>query len=76
MWATTAVKMDVVAALRYTDIFLEQWLAGQLPDVKWGEEPGNYVSGLTTAFYRTWECGGAVELIGSGDATLDARREC
>ena len=68
MWATTAVKMDVVAALRYTDIFLEQWLAGQLPDVNWGEEPGNYVSGLTTAFYK--DMGSAVALLNLSEVAL------
>jgi len=68
MWATTAVKMDVVAALRYTDIFLEQWLAGQLPDVHWGEEPGNYVSGLTTAFYK--DMGSAVALLNLSEVAL------
>lgn len=61
MWANTAVKMDVLAALRYTDIFLEQWLAGQLADVEWGEEPGDYVNGLTTAFYK--DLGSAVALL-------------
>jgi hypothetical protein len=68
MWATTAVKMDVVTALRYTDIFLEQWLAGQLPDVNWGTEPGDHVTGLTTAFYK--DMGSAVALLNLSEVAL------
>lgn len=52
MWSSTAVKMDVLAALRYTDAFLDQWLAGQLADARWGEEPGDYVAGMGAAFYK------------------------
>lgn len=68
MWANTAVKMDVLAAMRYTDVFLEQWLAGQLVDVEWGEEPGNYVSGFTTAFYK--DLGNAVALLNLSEIAL------
>jgi len=52
MWPNTAVKMDVLAALRYTEVFLEQWLAGQLADVRYGQQPGDHVSGLAVAFYK------------------------
>jgi len=52
MWPNTAVKMDVLAALRYTDVFLKQWLAGQLADVRFGQQPGDHVSGLAVAFYK------------------------
>lgn len=52
MWPSTAIKMDVLAALRYTDVFLEQWLAGQLEDVRYGQQPGDHVSGLAVAFYK------------------------
>jgi hypothetical protein len=52
MWPNTAIKMDVLAALRYTDVFLEQWLAGQLEDVRFGQQPGDHVSGLAVAFYK------------------------
>ena len=50
MWSNTAIKMDVLAAIRYTDVFLEQWLAGQLEDVRYGLQPSDYVSGLAVAF--------------------------
>jgi hypothetical protein len=52
MWPSTPIKMDVLAALRYTDVFLEQWLAGQLEDVRFGQQPGDHVSGLAVAFYK------------------------
>jgi hypothetical protein len=52
MWANTAVKMDVLAALRYTDTFLEQWLSGQLVDPYLEEQPGDHISGMAVAFYK------------------------
>jgi hypothetical protein len=52
MWSSTHIKMDVLAALRFTDVFLEQWLAGQLDDVRFGQQPGDHVSGLAVAFYK------------------------
>lgn len=68
MWASTAVKMDVLAALRYTDVFLEQWLAGQLADVRWGEEPGDYMAGMSTAFYK--DLGSAVAVLNLSEVAL------
>jgi hypothetical protein len=68
MWSNTAVKMDVLAALRYTDVFLDQWLAGQLIDARWGEEPGDYVNGLATAFYK--DMGSAVALLNLSEISL------
>ncbi len=68
MWSSTAVKMDVLAALRYTDTFLEQWLAGQLVDVRFGEEPGDYVSGLSGAFYK--DMGSAVAVLNLSEIGL------
>jgi hypothetical protein len=52
MWSSTHIKMDVMAALRFTDVFLDQWLAGQLEDVRFGQQPGDHVSGLAVAFYK------------------------
>ena len=68
MWATTAVKMDILAALRYTDTFLEQWLAGQLADVRWGEEPGDHVAGMGMAFYK--DMGSAVVVLNLSEIAL------
>ncbi len=68
MWNSTAVKMDVLAALRYTDTFLAQWLDGQLVDVRWGEEPGDYVSRLSAAFYK--DMGSAVTVLNLSEIGL------
>lgn len=68
MWANTAIKMDVLAALRYTDIYLKQWLAGQHADADWDEEPGNHIRGLTTAFYK--DMGSAVALLNLSEVAL------
>ena len=51
MWSNTPIKMDVLAAIRYTDVFLEQWQAGQLDDARYGQ-PGDHVSALAVAFYK------------------------
>jgi hypothetical protein len=66
--SSTAVKMDVLAALRYTDTFLNQWLAGQLADVRWGEEPGDYVAGIGVAFYK--DMGSAVAVLNLSEIGL------
>lgn len=68
MWASTAVKMDVLAALRYTAIFLDQWLAGQLADVRWGEQPGDHVAGMALAFYK--DMGNAVAVLNLSEIAL------
>jgi hypothetical protein len=68
MWASTMVKMDVLAALRYTDVFLQQWLAGQLWDVRWGEQPGDYISGMAMAFYK--DMGNAKAVLNLAEISL------
>ncbi len=68
MRSTTAVKMDVLAALHYTDTFLGQWLAGQLTDARWGEEPGDHVAGMSVAFYK--DMGSAVALLNLSEIGL------
>ena len=68
MWASTAVKMDVLAALRYTDAFLDQCLAGELADVRWGEEPGDHVAGMAMAFYK--DMGNAVAVLNLSEIGL------
>jgi hypothetical protein len=65
MWPNTAIKMDVLAALRYTDVFLEQWLAGQLDDVRYGKQPGDHISGLTVTFYK--DMGSASSVLNLAD---------
>ena len=68
MWPATAIKMDILAAFRYMDVFLSQWLAGQLSDTRWGEESGNHVSGLTAAFYK--DMGNAKALLNLSEIAL------
>lgn len=68
MWADTAVKMDVLAALRYTHVFLAQWEAGQHVDEFFGDQPGDYVQGLAVAFYK--DLGSAVALINLSEIAL------
>lgn len=68
MWPATAIKMDILAAFRYMDAFLSQWLAGQLSDIRWDEESGNHVSGLTAAFYK--DMGNAKALLNLSEIAL------
>ncbi len=68
MYQETAIKMDILAAIRYMDTFLKQWLAGQLHDARWDEKPGNYVGSLTTAFYK--DMGNAKALLNLSEISL------
>ena len=68
MWPATAIKMDILAAFRYMDVFLSQWLAGQLSDIRWDEESGNHVGGLTAAFYK--DMGNAKALLNLSEIAL------
>ena len=54
LWANSAIKMDVLAAFRYAQVFLRQWSAGQLDHRKLrrGGQPDNYVQGLAVTFYK------------------------
>lgn len=54
LWANSAIKMDILAAFRYAQVFLRQWSAGQLDarKVRRGGQPGNYVQGLAVTFYK------------------------
>lgn len=53
--SNSAVKLDILAALRYTDCFLQYCEAAQSDDLAaqlWGNSPENFVAGLHTAFYK------------------------
>jgi hypothetical protein len=55
LWPNSAVKMDILAAFRYAEVFLRQWEAGQIDDRRirrLGGQPGNYVQGLAVTFYK------------------------
>lgn len=68
LWADTAIKMDILAALRYTEIFLDRWIAGQAVDIRFGEQPGDYVLGLAAAYYK--DLGSAVALLNLSEISL------
>lgn len=51
----SAVKLDILATLRYTDCFLRYCEADQSDDLAaqlWGNSPENFVAGLHAAFYK------------------------
>lgn len=70
MWPSTAIKMDVLAAIRFTDVFLEQWLAGALGNIDWGEQPDDFVGGLAVAFYK--DMGSASSVLNLAEIGLPA----
>lgn len=65
LWPQSAIKMDVLAALRYARVFVEQWrdglAEGRLARLRSGR-PGDHVAGLETIFYK---------YLGSAYATLN-----
>lgn len=52
--AETSTKMDILAVLRYTQVFLKQWQAGQLNRYQkyLKRQPGNYIQGLAVVSYK------------------------
>lgn len=62
LWSNSAVKLDVMAALLYTDTFLQQWKMGNVTEgMIIPTEPGKFVSGLSVAFYK--DMGSALALL-------------
>jgi len=62
VYAASAIKLDVLADLEYTRIYLQQWLAGNDTELKpWDPNPGNFVSGLAVGFYK--DLGSALALL-------------
>jgi hypothetical protein len=51
LWSATAVKLDVLATLRYCHVFIEQWEAAQ-STAKFHPRPNDYVVGFATAYYK------------------------
>ena len=63
LWANTAIKMDIIAALKYAQVFLEQWISGQITDefeVFLGAQPGDHVQGMAMVYYKKMGKGMAV----------------
>lgn len=55
LWNDTAVKMDVIATLRYTRCFLEYCEAGKAQSLLaelLGQGPENFVAGMYVAYYK------------------------
>lgn len=55
LWNDTAVKMDVLAALRYTRCFLEYCRAAKQADLAaelFGHGPEDFVAGMHVAYYK------------------------
>ncbi|MEI6044879.1 MAG: hypothetical protein WCS37_11045, partial [Chloroflexota bacterium] len=62
IWGQSAIKMDVLAGLSYTMVFLEQWRDGNLTNYDLeGKGPSDFVSGLAVAFYK--DMGSALALL-------------
>lgn len=64
LYAQTAVKMDILATLRYCNIFLEQWKAGQAENTFQfiQSRPGDHVAALEAIHYKH---------LGSAHATMN-----
>lgn len=64
-YASSAIKMDILAVLRYCQTFVEQWRDGQARESKRryrSGKPSDYVAALETIFYKH---------LGSAHATLN-----
>jgi hypothetical protein len=51
LWPATAVKLDVLATLRYCHVFIEQWEDAQ-STATFLPHPDDYISGFATAYYK------------------------
>lgn len=51
LWSSTAVKLDVLATLRYCQVFLAQWESAQ-SSANFIPRPDDYISGFATAYYK------------------------
>jgi hypothetical protein len=58
-WASSAIKMDVQAALRYTDQMIAQWSAAHSSSVQ--RHPSDFVDGFTVASFK--DLGSAVAVM-------------
>jgi hypothetical protein len=70
LWRNTAIKMDIMAALKYAQTFLKQWMEGQLEelDVMMGFQPDNYVQGLAMTYYK--DMGNALAVLNQSTINL------
>lgn len=59
-WSSTAIKLDLLAILRYSSVFVTKWEAVH-NDVSFRPRPENYIEGFATAFYK--DLGNAVATL-------------
>jgi hypothetical protein len=59
-WSATAVKLDILAVLRYSSVFIAKWEAVH-SNVGFRPRPENYIAGFATAFYK--DLGNAVAVL-------------
>jgi hypothetical protein len=51
LWPTTAVKLDVLATLRYCQVFIQKWEEVQTT-ATFHPRPNDYIVGFATAYYK------------------------
>ncbi len=62
LWPASAIQMDILAALRYSELFVRQLREGETEIPGLSAQPHNYVHGLAAAFYKD---------LGSAVATMN-----
>lgn len=66
-WTTTAVKLDILATLRYSATFITKWEEVH-SGVSFHPRPNNYIAGFATAFYK--DLGNAVAVLNTSHVSL------
>ncbi len=66
-WSSTAIKLDILAVLRYSSVFVTKWEAVH-SDVSFHPRPENYTAGFATAFYK--DLGNAVAVLNMSHIAL------
>lgn len=67
LWSATAVKLDVLATLRYCQVFIKKWEMAQ-QTISFRPQPNNYVAGFATAYYK--DLGSAVAILNLASIAL------
>ncbi|GHO88882.1 hypothetical protein [Dictyobacter formicarum] len=68
-WTATAVKLDILATLRYSATFIAKWEEVH-SGVSLHPRPDNYIAGFATAFYK--DLGNAVAVLNTSHISLPA----
>ncbi len=70
LWPSTAVKMDILAALEYCKLFVDQFASAQTGVFGLSYRPDNHIQGMATAFYK--DLGSAVATMNLATVNLPA----